>query len=77
MLYVFYYSSDMEIHVSTIGSSKTTVLTGHKASILGVALDPKDKYVVSSLNLLFLLGSFVGPAVFVQYVCLSFCNFVL
>ena len=40
----------MEIHVNTIGASKTTVLTGHKAPILGVALDPKDKYVVSSLK---------------------------
>jgi hypothetical protein len=37
----------MEIHVSNIDTSKTTVLTGHKAPILGVALDPKDKYVVS------------------------------
>lgn len=37
----------MEIHVSNVGTSKTTVLTGHKAPILGVALDPKDKYVVS------------------------------
>lgn len=50
MPYVCYCSSDMEIHVNTIGASKTTVLTGHKAPILGVALDPKDKYVVSSLN---------------------------
>jgi hypothetical protein len=40
----------MEIHVSSIGTSKTTVLTGHRAPILGVALDPKDKYVVSSIN---------------------------
>ncbi|XP_021932631.1 WD repeat and HMG-box DNA-binding protein 1 isoform X1 [Zootermopsis nevadensis] len=38
----------MEIHVSNVGTSKTTVLTGHKAPILGVALDPKDKYVASS-----------------------------
>jgi len=59
----------MEIHVNTIGASKTTVLTGHKAPILGVALDPKDKYVVSSLNQLFLLLSFAGTATFVQYVC--------
>ncbi|XP_069678187.1 WD repeat and HMG-box DNA-binding protein 1 [Periplaneta americana] len=41
-------SSDMEIHISTIGTAKTTVLSGHKAPILGVALDPKDKYVASS-----------------------------
>jgi hypothetical protein len=40
----------MEIHVSNIGTSKTTILTGHRAPILGVALDPKDKYVVSSIN---------------------------
>jgi len=50
MPYVCYISSDMEIHINTIGASKTTVLTGHKAPILGVALDPKDKYVASSLN---------------------------
>jgi hypothetical protein len=39
----------MEIHVSNIGTSKTTILTGHRAPILGVALDPMDKYVVSSI----------------------------
>jgi hypothetical protein len=37
----------MEIHVSNIGISKTVVLIGHKAPVLGVALDPKEKYVVS------------------------------
>lgn len=43
----------MEIHVSNIGTSKTTILTGHRAPILGVALDPKDKYVVSSINYIY------------------------
>jgi hypothetical protein len=43
----------MEIHISNICTSKTTILTGHKAPILGVALDPKDKYVVSSINCIY------------------------
>jgi hypothetical protein len=43
----------MEIHISNIYTSKTTILTGHKAPILGVALDPKDKYVVSSNNCIY------------------------
>ncbi|KAJ9590981.1 hypothetical protein L9F63_015987 [Diploptera punctata] len=41
-------SSDMEVHVTDIKTLNTVVLTGHKAPILGVSLDPKHKYMVSS-----------------------------
>ena len=42
----------MEIHVTDIQTSKTTVLTGHTAPILGVAYDPQGKYVVSMFPLI-------------------------
>jgi WD40 repeat protein len=66
-LIVFHYSSDMEIHISNICTSKTTVLTGHKAPILGVALDPKDKYVVSSINCIYQGGLFMMLMLFNVY----------
>ncbi|XP_071453282.1 WD repeat and HMG-box DNA-binding protein 1 [Hetaerina americana] len=41
-------SCDMTIHVTDKESLKDKVLSGHKASILGLAIDPKEKYLASS-----------------------------
>jgi hypothetical protein len=59
----------MEIHVSNIGTLKTTILTGHKAPILGVALDPKDKYVVSSINCIYQGDLFMMLSLFNMFGC--------
>lgn len=36
----------MEIHIFDLETSKAQVLSGHSAPILGVSIDPKEKYVV-------------------------------
>ncbi|KAG8239086.1 hypothetical protein J437_LFUL018806, partial [Ladona fulva] len=37
--------SDMSIHVTDKETLKDKILNGHKAPILGVAIDPKEKYL--------------------------------
>lgn len=50
-------SSDMTIGVTDVNKSTTETLIGHRAPVLGVALDPKLEYLVSTLDFRFILYS--------------------
>lgn len=41
------FFSDMEVHLSNLkDSGQDVVFSGHSAPLIGVAIDPKDEYVV-------------------------------
>jgi len=37
----------MEVRVADLKTSNNVIFKGHSAPILGVAIDPKEKYIVS------------------------------
>lgn len=54
-MHILFCYSDMTIGITDMGKSTTEVLTGHRAPVLGVSLDPKLEYLVSFLTKLGLI----------------------
>lgn len=50
MLNMYPYFSDMRIQITDINTSDNTELKGHEAPILGLSLDPKEKFVVKYIS---------------------------
>ena len=46
--FFFFFCSDFTIKIIVVETSSHKVCHGHEAPILSVAIDPKDKYVVSN-----------------------------